>query len=157
MRIKLALVSAITAIACLALVQPASAAYSYIKVVTTPDIVNLCRAAPEQVRFNFEFSSKITRTNSPKPKRVLVTYSVVDTATGALVSSGRVTLTPKNKFRKQSLAITAAAGQALTYKLKQVYRAPRSGKLVKSTASIDDQIPTAAQLDSLATPLPACV
>ncbi|MGH2905724.1 MAG: hypothetical protein ACRDKI_03025 [Solirubrobacterales bacterium] len=162
MKIKLALLSSIAVLGSLALVQPAAAKSSSIKVTTTPAIVNLCRPAADQVRFNFEFSAKIKKRNTSNPRNVVVTYKVLDAATGAQLADGKVTLTAHNHWRKQSPAAFATAGQALTYKLVSVFKAPNTGRKVTAKATLPDQVPTVEQMDQAnaqtpaAPPFPAC-
>lgn len=157
MRTKLLLVAAVAAVASLALVPAAGAKSSSITVTTTPTLTDLCRAAPDQVGFKFQFTAKIKRRNSPKPKNVRVEFRVTNSATGAVLSTGKVTLTPRNKFKNKSAQIVVPAGTPLIYNFQSVYNAPRTGKKVKAKGSSTDQVPTVEQLDAANPPLPACV
>jgi hypothetical protein len=148
MKTKLSILGMTLAIAVLAVVPSAYAAGSSIKVTTIPDFANICRPTPDQVRFNFEFHSKIKKKNTTNPKSVVVNYSVEDAATGSTIASGKVTLKPNNSFRKQSSAITVAADESLIYHYKATYRAPNTGKNVTAKATSTDHIPSTADMDS---------
>lgn len=156
MRFKFLLVAAVAVIASLALVPAAGAKSSSISVTTTPTMIDHCRAAPDQVGFKFQFKAKIKRRNSPKPKNVRVEYRVTDAATGAVLATGKVTLTPRNKFKRNTPQIVVAAGTSLVYNFQSVYNAPRTGKKVKAKGSSTDQVPSVEQLDAINPPLPAC-
>ena len=158
MRTKFFLTAALAALVALALVPSAGAKSSYIFVKTTPSAVDLCRPLPEQVGFRFEFKAKITRRNSKRPKNVRIQYKVTDAATGTVLTTGKVTLTARNKYKKKSAPILVPAGASLVYNFISVYNAPSSGKRVTAKGQQTDQIPTAAQLDTIQPPLPSvCV
>ncbi|MFY9488261.1 MAG: hypothetical protein WAP35_06145 [Solirubrobacterales bacterium] len=161
MRFKTAILTLTVVASLFALAQPAAA--SYIKVTTTPSLIDFCRPVPEQLRFAMQFKAKMVRRDSPRPKSVKITYKMIDRATGAVIHSGSLSLTKRNKWTKATPNLVFTAGQALTYDLLSTYRAPRSGKLAKAKAALDDQVPTVEQMDAAnaanpaAPPFPACV
>lgn len=156
MRKKIALLTAVAAVAALALVPSSQAASSSIKVTSSYDFANFCRPAVDQLQFQFLFKAKIKRRNSPLPRNVVVRYKVLDAATGTSYGSGKVTLTKRNKWQKLSNPVIAPAGAQVIYDLTSTYKAPRTGRNVKAKASIPDVIPTVAEMDAINPPLPSC-
>lgn len=148
MRIKLVLIASLALVAALSLAPSASAATHVLKVFVKPAQINICRPTPDQLRFNFQFTAKITRRHEAAPKSVGVTFKVTDNATGGVISSGRSTLTPRNKFKNMTGNITVTTGQSLVYDLALKFKVPSTGKTVKSKSSQTDQVPTTAQIDS---------
>lgn len=156
MRTKLLLTAALAATMALSLAPSASAKSSSLFVTTTPEAVDICRPAPEQIGFRWQFTAKIKRRNSPKPKNVRVQFKVTDAATGAVLGSGKVTLTPRNKFKNKSATIIVPAGASLIYNFQSVYNAPnKKNKRVSAKSQQTETLPTAAQLDTVQPPLPS--
>jgi hypothetical protein len=156
LKIRIALVAAMLAVASAFVgTSTAGAANSSIKVTTKFEIVNFCRPVPETLNFRFYFKAKIKRKNTGLPKRVTVTYTVTDDTLGQQVLSDKVVLKPRS-FEGVGAVMGYAAGHALTYKLKSVYRAPNTHKLVKATTTVTDTVPDQAALDAASPPIPAC-
>lgn len=154
MRKKLALL-AVLAVAVTALAMPTTASSKTIKLYVTPtyDYVNVCRPAAGQLRFNFLFGAKFERKNSPYPKSVKVNYTARD-ASGVQFASGKVTLTKKNKWKKQSANITVATGAITYFTLKAKFRSPTTGKEIKSTTPFSFNFATDEEL--IANGIPPC-
>jgi hypothetical protein len=159
MRTKTLLLAAVCAVMSLSLVPSASAKSSSLFVTTTPAVVDVCRPTPEQIGFRWQFTAKIKRRNSPKPKNVRVEFKVTDASTGGVLATGKVTLTPRNKFKNKSAPIVVPAGASLIYNFQSVYNAPnKRNKRVSAKGQQSEVLPTAAQLDTAQPPLPTvCV
>jgi hypothetical protein len=155
LKIRISLIAVFAALMTALMAQPVGAASSSIKVTTVPSLVNFCRAAPDQLSFQFHFKAKIKRKNSGLPKRVTVTYKVRDITTGLIALEDKVTLKPKS-FEKDGKVGTYLAGHDLQYELKSTFKSPNNGKKINATATIPDHIPTVEEMDAANPPIPPC-
>jgi len=156
MRSKLALTAVLAAVMLVA-VPNAYAKTSKLLVKGEVGTTDECRIVPGQLRISWIFKAKITRRNSPLPKRVKITYSTVDSSSGAPVASGALTLTKRNKWTAISDALTFNTGGTYDSKFTLSYKAPISHKTVHSNYDLPLTINTDAELDQQNPPLPACV
>lgn len=129
-------------------------------VTVAPGATGFCRTAADQMKFSYDFKAKIKRKNSPNPRRVVVSYSVTDTATGAVIVSQTLVLKPSRSksrnFYKAGALTQYTAGTNLSVSIKMKFKSPNTGKTIRSSATAPDSVPTVEQLDSLNPPLTAC-
>lgn len=157
-RFAAAMLAAVLAATVFAPASEAASSKLYVKV--TPGATAFCRAAPDQLTFSYFFKAKITRRNSPNPKRVVVSYRVTDTATGAVIVSQTLVLKPSRSksrnFYKVGALTQYTAGTNLSVSVKMKFKAPNTGRTIRSSATLPDSVPTVEQLDALNPPLLAC-
>lgn len=138
-----------------ALAPSAPAATSKLYVTPYVDYADFCRASVDQVRWSYSFKAKIKRKNSPLPKKVMIKYSVTDSATGQVMISQKLALKPK-KYFKIGTQTQYTAGQQLTLTLDASFKLPLTGKTLRSHTVMPDTAPTVEQMDAAATQPPAC-
>lgn len=153
---KLALLAVLATSVVAALAIPTAASAKTIKLYVTPtyQLVNACRPAAGQVRFQVEFGAKFKRTNSPYPKSVKFSYAVRDQA-GVSFASGSVTLKKSGGWKKKSAPMTAATGTTIYFKIKGSFRSPTTGRLLKNSDSFSYALATDDEL--IANGVPPCV